>query len=57
MKTPDRKIFLSVIEGGLLDSRIKKSQKKLEKTFSTPEINYQINLKKLANSYNNFLKI
>ncbi|MHA1541183.1 MAG: hypothetical protein ACTSXL_03680 [Alphaproteobacteria bacterium] len=55
MQHSDKKVFLSVIDGGLLKPR--KIEKKIRKTFSTPEMNYQINLKKLAYSYQNFLKL
>ncbi len=52
----DRKIFLSVIDGGLLKPR-QKNTESLKKTFSTPEMSYRENLHKLAKSYDNFLKI
>ncbi len=55
MQNSDKKFFLSVIEGGLLKPC--KNEKKISKTFSTPEKHYQMNLKKLAYSYQDFLKL
>ena len=52
----DKKIFLAVLEGGLSKSS-KSGTQTLQKAFSTPEKSYRENLKKLAQSYEQFLKV
>lgn len=50
----DRKVFLSVIDGGLLKPR---SVKPIRKTVSTPEASYRENLRKLSKAYEQFLHV
>lgn len=53
MKPSDKKIFLSVIEGGLLKPASKESK---SIPLTSPQQAYRENLKRLAASYQDFLK-